>query len=56
MARRLIAGLARRRSMKATWPRENGTSGIRHLSKFSRKSSLKTSIPVRTTTAARSCM
>jgi hypothetical protein len=29
MARHLVAGLARRRSTKVTWPRANGTSGIR---------------------------
>jgi hypothetical protein len=55
MARRLVVGLGRRRSTKATWPRENRTSGIRLPSKFSRKSSLETPTPVMTTTAARSC-
>jgi hypothetical protein len=55
MARRLIAGLERRRPTKATWPRENGTSGIRLSSKFPRKSSLETPTPVMTMTAARSC-
>jgi hypothetical protein len=54
MARRLIVDLARRRSTKAIWLRENGTSGIRLPSKFSKKSSLETPTPVMTTTAARS--
>jgi hypothetical protein len=54
MVRRLVAILARRRSTKATWPRENGTSGIRPPSKFSRKFSLETLTPVMTTTVARS--
>jgi hypothetical protein len=54
MARRLVAGLARRKLTKATWPRENETSGIRPPSKFSRKSSLETPTPVMTTTAAKS--
>jgi hypothetical protein len=51
MARRLVAGLARRRSTKVTWPRENGTSGIRPPSKSSRTSSLETPTLVMTTTA-----
>jgi hypothetical protein len=41
--------------MKVTWPRENGTSGIRPPRKSSRTSSLETLTPVMTTTAARSC-
>jgi hypothetical protein len=56
MARHLIADLARRRSTKVTWLRENGTSGIRPLSKSSRTSSLEIPTSVMTTTAARSCM
>jgi hypothetical protein len=56
MARCLVAGLERRRSTKATWPWENGTSGIKPPSKFSRKSSLETLTPVMTTTTARSYM
>jgi hypothetical protein len=54
MARHLVAGLARRRSTKVTWPRENGTSGISPLSKSSRTSSQETPAPVMTTTATRS--
>jgi hypothetical protein len=54
MARRLAAGLAKRRSTKAIWPRENGTSGIRPPSRFSRTSSLETPTLVMTTTGARS--
>jgi hypothetical protein len=56
MARHLVADLARRRSMKVTRPRENGTSGISHLRGSSRTSSPKILTPVTTTTAARSCM
>jgi hypothetical protein len=55
MARRLVAGLARRGSTKVTRPRENGTSGISPPSKSSRTSSLGTPTPVMTMTAARSC-
>jgi hypothetical protein len=55
MACRLVADLARRRSTKVTWPRENGTSGISPPSKSSRTSSLETLTPVMTTTAARRC-
>jgi hypothetical protein len=55
MARHLVAGLARRRSTKVTWPLANGTSGIRPLSRSSRTSSLETSTLVMMTTAARSC-
>jgi hypothetical protein len=55
MARRLVAGLARRRSTKVTQSQENGTSGIRPPSKSSRTSSLETPTPVMTATAARSC-
>jgi hypothetical protein len=56
MARRPVVGLARRRSTKATWPRENGTSGISPPSKSSRTSSLETPTPMMTTTAVRSYM
>jgi hypothetical protein len=55
MARRLVAGLARRGSMKVTRPRENGTSGISPPSKSSRTSSLGTPTLVMTMTVARSC-
>jgi hypothetical protein len=55
MARRPVGGLARRRSTKETWSRENGTSGIRPPSKSSRTSSLEIPTLVMTTTAARSC-
>jgi hypothetical protein len=55
MARRLVAGLARRRSTKVTRPRENGTLGISYLRGSSRTFSLETPTPVTTTTAARSC-
>jgi hypothetical protein len=54
MARRLAVGLARKRSTKVTWPRENRTLGIRPPSKSSRTSSLETPTQVMTTTAARS--
>jgi hypothetical protein len=54
MARRLVAGLARRRSTKVTRPRENGTSGISPPSKSSRTSSLETPTPMMTMTTARS--
>jgi hypothetical protein len=40
--------------MKATWPQENGTSGIWPPIKFSRKFSLETSTLVMTMTFARS--
>jgi hypothetical protein len=55
IARRLVAGLARRRSTKVTRPRENRTSGISLPSESSRTSSLETPTPVMTMTAARSC-
>jgi hypothetical protein len=54
MARRLVASRARRRLTKVTWPRENGTSGIRPPSKSSRTSSLETLTLVMMTTVARS--
>jgi hypothetical protein len=53
MARRLVASLARRRSTKVTWPRENGSSGISPPSKSSRTFSLETPTPVMTTTTAK---
>jgi hypothetical protein len=56
MAHSLVADLARRRSMKVTRPRENGTSGISHLRGSSRTFSLETPTLVMTTTAARSYM
>jgi hypothetical protein len=40
--------------MKVTWPPENGTLDIKPPSKSSTTSSLETSTPVMTTTAARS--
>jgi hypothetical protein len=55
MARRLIVGLERRRSMKVTRPRENGTSGINPLRGSLRASSLETPTLMTTTTATRTC-